>query len=113
MGAAWGRKAMLAAGLWAALAGPAEAGLPVYRLTAVDGRFTPTLLSVPAGQKIKLLVHNQGPAPEEFESSDLNQEQVVVPGATITLFVGPLEPGSYAFFGDFHPTTARGRIVVK
>lgn len=89
------------------------AGLPVYQLTAANGRFAPTQLTMPAGQKVKLLVHNLGPSPEEFESSDLNQEQVVVPGATITLFLGPLQPGTYGFFGDFHPATARGQIVVK
>ena len=97
----------------ALLAGSARAGLPVYDLTAVNGTFVPTLLTLPAGQKVKLEVHNQGPAPEEFESSDLNQEQVVVPGSTITLFIGPLQPGTYSFFGDFHPATARGRIVVQ
>lgn len=94
-------------------AGAASASLPVYQLTAENGQFAPTMLTVPAGQKVQLVVHNAGPTPEEFESSDLNQEQVVVPGSSIRLFLGPLRPGTYAFFGDFHPATARGRIIVK
>lgn len=93
--------------------GAASASLPVYQLTAAQGRFVPTVLTLPAGQKVQLVVHNLGPAPEEFESSDLNQEQVVVPGASIRLFLGPLRPGTYTFFGDFHPATARGQIIVK
>jgi len=91
----------------------AAASLPVYELTAENGQFTPTQLMLPAGQKVQLIVHNKGSVPEEFESSDLNQEQVVVPGASIHLFLGPLQPGTYAFFGDFHPATARGQIIVK
>ena len=34
-------------------------------------------------------------------------------GDEITVYIGPLRPGRYEFFGDFHPDTARGHIVVK
>ena len=33
-------------------------------------------------------------------------------GGQITVFVGPLDPGSYEFFDDFHNAT-RGHLVVK
>ena len=87
--------------------------LPSYGLTAKDGHFTPEKLEVPAGQKFKLIVKNEGLQPEEFESSDLNREKVVMPGTSIVVFIGPLEAGTYGFFGDFHPQTARGQIVAK
>ena len=29
------------------------------------------------------------------------------------IYIGPLKPGRYEFFGDFNPTTARGHIIVK
>ena len=29
------------------------------------------------------------------------------------VFVAPLKPGRYRFFGEFHPATAQGRIVAK
>jgi Cupredoxin-like domain len=68
---------------------------------------------VPAGQKIVLHVINRDSSAEEFESSDLHREKIVTGGARITVYLGPLSPGSYVFFGDFHPHTARGHIVAK
>jgi hypothetical protein len=29
------------------------------------------------------------------------------------VYIGPLKPGKYEFFGDFNPTTARGHIIAK
>ena len=83
------------------------------RLVIREHKFVPAELTVPAGQKIKLLVENQDATPEEFESSELNREKIVVGKATITIFVGPLEAGRYPFFGDFHQETAQGALVVK
>ena len=73
----------------------------------------PAELEVPAGQKIKLLVDNQDPTPEEFESHSLNREKVIPGNSKATIFIGPLKPGSYEFFGEFHQATAQGRIVAK
>jgi hypothetical protein len=89
------------------------ADLPAFNLAVKDGRFTPEKLEVPAGQKFRLIVRNEGSGPEEFESSDLNREKVVTPGNSVVIFIGPLKPGTYGFFGDFHPQTARGQIVAK
>jgi Cupredoxin-like domain len=86
---------------------------PSFNLTVKDARFTPEKLEIPADQKIKLIVRNEGPGPEEFESSDLNREKVVMPGTSAIIFIGPLKAGAYGFFGDFHPQTARGQIVAK
>lgn len=100
---------LAAAGLTAA----ALADPPSYTLTIRNHQFQPTELQVPAGKKVVLHVINQDPSAEEFESTDLHREKVVTGGAQITVYVGPLSPGSYVFFGDFHPDTARGRIVAK
>ena len=40
-----------------------------------------------------LLVLNQDPSPEEFESFSLNREKVILGKGKATLFVGPLKPG--------------------
>lgn len=104
---------LLAALLSAGLAVPALADLPSYKLTIHDHHFQPTELQVPAGQKFKLIVVNQDSSPEEFESTDMHREKIVVGGATITVYIGPLPAGTYTFFGDFHPQLARGHIVVK
>lgn len=96
------------------LAAPAAADeLPVIHLTVQAGHFSPTVVNVPADRKFKLRVLNKGPAVEEFESTDLNREQIVTPGRHIDVYLGPLKPGRYKFFGDFHPDTARGEIVAK
>lgn len=83
------------------------------RLVLENHRFTPAEVVAPAGAKLKLLVENRDRTPEEFESYALNREKVVAAGGRITLWVGPLKPGRYEFFGEFHPDTARGWLVVQ
>lgn len=84
-----------------------------FSLTLKDHTFIPAQLSVPANKRFKLIVKNQDPTPEEFESYDLNREKVVVAGGEITLFIEALEPGEYSYFGEFHPNLAKGTIVAK
>jgi high-affinity iron transporter len=76
-------------------------------------RFVPDRIEVPAHQKFQLKVKNTDDSADEFESAELNREKLVAPGQTITLFLGPLDPGEYHFFGDFHQDTARGVLVAK
>jgi high-affinity iron transporter len=76
-------------------------------------RFVPDHIVVPAHVKFRLQVQNTDDTADEFESTDLNREKLVAPGQTITVFLGPLEPGEYKFFGDFHPDTAQGVLVAK
>jgi len=84
-----------------------------YTLVIKDHSFHPTEIEVPAGQKIALIVKNDDPTPEEFESTELRREKVVPGGGQITVYVGPLKPGRYEFVGDFNPKTARGHIIAK
>jgi hypothetical protein len=91
----------------------AAAQEPTYTLVIKDHRFQPTQIEIPSGQKVALVVQNQDPTPEEFESTELRREKVVSGGEQITVYVGPLKPGQYEFFGDFNPTTARGHIIAK
>ena len=88
--------------------GPAE-----FTLTIKDHKFEPAELTVPAGQKVRIKVVNADPTPEEFESHELNREKVIPGNTTATIFVGPLEPGTYPFFGEFNPKTAQGKLIVK
>lgn len=87
--------------------------LPSFNLTVKDGRFTPEKIEIPAGQKIKLVFRNEGPGSEEFHSSDLKREKVVMPGKSVDVIIGPLAAGTYGFMGEFHPQTARGQVVAK
>ena len=87
--------------------------LPSFQLVTKAGRFYPETIEVPAHTKFRLLIRNEGPGPEEFESADLRKEKVLAPGTSSFLIFQPLKPGSYKFFGEFHPDTAQGRIVAK
>lgn len=84
-----------------------------YSLVIREHRFEPAEIRIPAGQKIKLLVHNQDSTPEEFESHKLKREKVIAPGAKVTIPVGPLKPGVYPFVGEFNEKTARGTLIAE
>ena len=84
-----------------------------FTLIIKDHRFDPAQLEVPAGKKLKLLVKNLDPTPEEFESHDLKREKVIAGKGQATISIGPLKPGTYNFVGEYHEATAQGRIVAK
>ncbi len=92
---------------------PARAAEPVppVALTLKDHRFTPDAVTVPAGVRFRIEVENRDPTPAEFESSDLRVEKIVVPGGKIGIMVGPLKPGTYKFFDDYHPDAATGTLT--
>ncbi|MCP1374614.1 cupredoxin domain-containing protein [Dyella lutea] len=87
--------------------------VPEFHLAIQDHAYQPAELKVPAGTKVKLVIENRDASPEEFESTEFNREKIVLPNSTITVYVGPLKPGSYRFFGDFHQDTAQGRLIVE
>ena len=94
--------------------GSALAGeVPEFRIAIKDHRFDPPELVVPANQKIKLIIQNNDATAEEFESYELNREKVVAGNSTISVFIGPLAPGRYPYFGDFHMDIAKGTIVAQ
>ncbi len=100
--------------VWLALAaGTAHAELPTYTLVARDGRLTPAVLEVPAGVRFKIVIRNEGRDAIEFESLRLRKEKVLAPGAQSFVVIAPLKPGEYDYFDEFHPDTAKGRIVAK
>lgn len=82
-------------------------------LSLKDHAFVPHELVVPQRQKIKLILTNEDPTPAEFESFELHREKVVGANGTVTVFVGPLDAGSYPFFDDFHRDTTTGTIIAK
>lgn len=92
---------------------PAAAEVPTFDLTIKDHRFNPQEVEIPAHTKVKLIIRNLDPTPEEFESFDLNREKIITGGGKAVIFIGPLDPGRYHFFGEFNMDTAQGYIVVK
>mgnify|MGYP005844396373 CR=1 FL=1 len=104
----------LAKGLALLLSLPATATAlaapPVVEIEIRDHLFFPPEVVIPANTKVKLLVKNLDPTPEEFESYELNREKVISGNSQTVIFIGPLPPGEYPFFGEFYPKTAQGKV---
>ena len=91
----------------------AIAAKPVFELEIKDHLFVPDELTIPANTKVKLVVYNRDPTPEEFESFELNREKVIMGSSKAIIFIGPLKSGIYPFFGEFNPKTAQGRVIAE
>lgn len=91
----------------------AFAGPPIIEIEIREHLFYPSDVEVPKDTKVKLLIKNMDSSPEEFESYDLNREKVISGKSKAVVFIGPLPAGEYHFFGEFHPKSAQGRVVVK
>lgn len=96
----------------ALLAVPALADDPQVTIVIKDHQFEPGEVPVPAGVKVELIVQNRQNVNAEFESTSLHREKIVPAGGKTSVFVGPLDPGRYEFFDDFH-SASRGFLVVK
>lgn len=108
------RKVFILVAMQAGLIAPlAQAADNEVALTIRNHLFTPAEIKVPANQRIKLSVHNQDGTPEEFESHSLNREKLIPAGAKAVIYIGPLKPGRYDFFGEFNPSTAKGVVVAE
>jgi hypothetical protein len=100
--------ALLASASLAAFAADGE-----LTLVLENHKFAPERLEVPAGKKVKLTVDNRDATPEEFESSELRIEKVIPGKSKGIVWLGPLKPGEYKFFGEYHEKTAQGVVVAK
>jgi hypothetical protein len=105
------RSSLIAALILIAAAAPAMAD-PV-ELTLDGHKFAPADFTAPANQRFQIKVTNRDDTPAEFESHDLKVEKIVVPGGAVTVWAGPLKPGTYQFFDDYHPDQASGTVTVK
>ena len=82
-------------------------------LTIEKHRFQPEVVRVKANAAFVLVVTNNDPTPEEFESRELKVEKVIPGGKTLKIRMRALKPGTYPFVGEFHEATAKGRIVAE
>jgi plastocyanin len=92
---------------WAA-AEPVE-----VRLTLKDHRFDPSEVRVKGDDGIKLVVKNEDPSMEEFESPALRKEKKILGGHTLLMSIPFIRPGTYEFYGEFHADTAKGKLIVE
>lgn len=104
---------ILSALLFAAISSSAFAAPALdVQLTIKNQNFQPDTLTIPPNRTVKIMVKNEDVLPAEFESSELNREKVIPGGTIIPVYVGPLPPGTYNFFNDFHPES-KGQLIVK
>lgn len=86
---------------------------PDFIIEIKNHLFYPAEIIVPARKKIKLIIYNRDKTAEEFESYELNREKIIMGNRKGMVFIGPLEPGDYPFFGEFNPETAQGKIIAR
>jgi len=82
-------------------------------VTLANHQFTPAEIHVPAATPTQLRVTNRDDAAEEFDSSALKVEKVILPGQTATIRLRPMAPGRFPFMGEFHPDSARGVVIAE
>jgi hypothetical protein len=105
---------LFVAALWLGLGVGARAQeLPTFEVIAKEARLFPERLEVPAGQRVKLVVKNQGKGPIEFENLDMRVEKVLAPGATSFVVLPKLKPGQYEFIDEFHLDTGKMLVIAK
>jgi plastocyanin len=92
---------------------PAATRAQDYTLTIKNHQFSPAEIKVPANKRVKLTVVNDDPTPEEFESHEMKVEKIVPGKSKATVRIGPLKPGRYPFFGEFHEDSAKGTVVAE
>lgn len=84
-----------------------------YPIVLKNHEFHPVSTVIPAGVEVRLVVHNQDATAEEFESHDLNREIIIEGRKKAVIYIGPLLPGRYHFYGEFHRYSASAYIIAK
>ena len=84
---------------------------PTVVVVTLDHRFTPDIITVPSGQKIRIDLSNRDPTADDFESDVLHVDRDVKPHEHVSFVIGPLKPSRYPFKGELHAATAHGEVV--
>lgn len=107
-------KKLLLVTLIGAISTPLLADETSFEISIKDHMFSPAEITVPANERIKLIISNEDASPEEFEGEDFDIEKVIPGNSKATVLVGPFEqPGRYEFVGEFHEDTAKGALIVE
>src|SRR5256885_3759204 len=96
-----------------AFAAGASADDATLVLELKDHKFQPASPTVPANTRVKVTVKNLDATPAEFESRDFDVEKVIPPNGQITVNIGPLDPGTYDFFDEYHEQESTTQLTVK
>ena len=81
---------------------PAGGGAASLSIQARNFAYTPTSLTVQAGQQVTLGVSNVGPAPHTFTITGVTDTSSIASGASKTVQFSVAQPGSLTFFCTIH-----------
>jgi hypothetical protein len=98
------------AALLAASPALADDGIP---LKLKNHKFTPAEIHVKANIPNVIVMSNEDPTAEEFDSTSLKVEKVVPGNASGNVRLRPLAPGRYPFMGEYHADTAQGVVIAE
>ena len=104
--------AIAAAAILSATAAQAQSAPTTVSLVLKDHKFTPSIVTVPAGKPIRIELNNQDGTADEFDSADLKAEKEFGPHSKVVIQIAPQQPGTYNFMGELHSKTATGQVVV-
>lgn len=82
-------------------------------ITIKDHRFTPAEVRIPANKRMSIVVVNDDPTPEEFESLPMKIEKIIPGNSKALVRFGPIAPGRYEFIGEFNQATAKGVMIAE
>jgi len=112
------KKLLLGLGLIAAAAIP-PATTPSWAQDAPivvhlkNHKFTPSVIKVKANKPSMIILHNDDPGADEFDSPSLKIERVVPGRSKANIRVRALAPGRYSFMGEFNAATAQGVVIAE
>jgi len=93
------------------LAHAADAQVAEIKVTLENNRFTPEQINVKAKTAAVLVIQNKDASVEEFDSASLRIEKIIPAGKTVRIKLPALPAGTYEFVGEYHESTAKGRVV--
>ena len=96
----------------AAMPGTARAADDIT-ITIKDHKFTPAEVRISANKRMSIVVVNDDPTPEEFESLPMKIEKIIPGNSKALVRFGPIAPGRYEFFGEFNQATAKGVMIAE
>jgi plastocyanin len=79
-------------------------------VTAADFSFDPATVTAAAGDAIEL--SNEGDSPHNLQAEEAGLDEDVDPGATVSVDLADVEPGTYDFICKFHPDDMKGTLEV-
>jgi hypothetical protein len=82
-------------------------------ITIKDHKFTPAEVRIPASKRMSIVVVNDDPTPEEFESLPMKIEKIIPGNSKALVRFGPIAPGRYDFIGEFNQATAKGVMIAE